>query len=129
MQERAEAVQSERDRCLRIVETEPELPGKMPAEFDLIPVADALRAAVRATKKSIARRIRANSLPDEPVFTLLGRDPEFPTLVTEWAERRQVAINCGERPTSDQAMVNDAIDCAMQAPVWRRENLRKWRKP
>jgi hypothetical protein len=39
-----------------------------------------------------------NALPDEPMFVLLARDPDFQRLVEEWAYGRQRAINCGERP-------------------------------
>jgi hypothetical protein len=69
-----------------------------------------------------------NALPDEPMFTLLGRDPEFKSLVTEWANLRQKAINCGARPASDQEMVNEALACAAAGSRWRRANIGKWRK-
>jgi hypothetical protein len=52
------AVEMERNRCAKIAETESEAPGPMPAEFHLIPLEDAIRGAIRATKKSIAARIR-----------------------------------------------------------------------
>lgn len=48
-----------KDRAIKIVESEKELPGEMPDELRLVPLVDALRATVRATKKSIADRIRA----------------------------------------------------------------------
>lgn len=48
----------ERERCAKIAEADPELPGDMPDELRLIPLEDAMRAAVRATKKSIAAAIR-----------------------------------------------------------------------
>lgn len=51
-------VMGERERCAMIAETEPEAPGPMPDEFNLIPLEDAIRGAIRATKKSIAARIR-----------------------------------------------------------------------
>lgn len=54
-----QAVAAERERCAKIADTEPECPGEMPPEFHLVPLEDAIRAAVRAIKKSIARRIRA----------------------------------------------------------------------
>jgi hypothetical protein len=47
-----------KDKAIKIVEAEPELPGPMPDELQLIPLEDALRAVCRATKKSIARAIR-----------------------------------------------------------------------
>ena len=47
------------EKAARIALAEPELPGDMPAELHLVPIEDAIRAAVRATKKSIARAIRA----------------------------------------------------------------------
>src|ERR1700759_3266121 len=70
----------------------------------------------------------ANALPDEPLFVLLARDPDMPDLVREWANRRQLAINKGERPASDQAMVNEAINCASDACAWRYQNEGKWRR-
>ena len=48
----------ERERCAKIAESEPEAPGEMPPEFHLIPIEDAIRGAIRATKKSIAAAIR-----------------------------------------------------------------------
>ena len=45
-------------RAIAIVEAEPELPGDMPDELRLVPLEVALRATVRATKKSIAAAIR-----------------------------------------------------------------------
>lgn len=47
----------------------------------------------------------ANAEPDEPMFILLGRDPQAPDLVRAWAAMR--AAN-GE----DQAKVAEAVDCA-----------------
>jgi hypothetical protein len=53
------AIAAERERCAQTAEAEPELPGDMPAELHIVPIEDALRATVRATKKSIAAAIRA----------------------------------------------------------------------
>lgn len=47
------------ERCARVANNEAEAPGDMPPEFYLIPIEDAIRAAIRATKKSIATAIRA----------------------------------------------------------------------
>lgn len=71
----------------------------------------------------------AHALPDEPMFVLLARDPDMPDLVREWANRRQLAINAGHRPQSDQAMVDEARDCASHARSWRKDNDGKWRSP
>ena len=50
-----------RESCARIAESEPE-PGdggvKMPEELRTYPMEEVVRAAVRATKANIARRIR-----------------------------------------------------------------------
>jgi hypothetical protein len=56
----AAAVRNERERCAVIAETEPEPDGAMPQECYLVPLEDALRAAVRATRAAIASRIRAH---------------------------------------------------------------------
>jgi hypothetical protein len=70
----------------------------------------------------------ANALPDEPMFILLARDPDFQRLVEEWAHQRQLDIRCGERPMSDMDMVCEAYKCAADGAQWRRENMGKWRK-
>ena len=70
----------------------------------------------------------ANALPDEPMFVLLARDPDFHRLVNEWANRRQNDISCGDRPASDSSLVNEARICAAQGANWRRNNLGAWRK-
>ena len=67
------------------------------------------------------------ALPDEPMFILLARDPEFCDLITKWARRRRNAIRCGERPQSDYLMVREAEQCAVTGALWRQENLGKWR--
>jgi hypothetical protein len=69
-----------------------------------------------------------NALPDEPMFVLLARDPDMPDLVREWADRRQFAIDNGERPETDQAMVEEARSCASSASAWRKANDGKWRR-
>lgn len=70
----------------------------------------------------------ANALPDEPMFVLLARDPDFARLVNEWADRRERDISCGDRPQTDWALVSEARICALKALHWRRNNLGKWRK-
>jgi hypothetical protein len=69
----------------------------------------------------------ANALPDEPMFTLLARDPYAPWLLEEWAGERETQIENGRRPASDIAMVVEARQCAENMREWRRENDGKWR--
>jgi hypothetical protein len=71
----------------------------------------------------------ANALPDEPMFIVLARDPEFADLVRRWGRRRRNQIDSGERPETDSAMVDEAYKCATEGARWRRENMGKWRKP
>lgn len=68
------------------------------------------------------------ALPDEPMFVLLARDPLFEEFVEQWAHRRSYAIQCGERPASDQAVVDEALRCAAEGARWRRQNNGRWRK-
>lgn len=70
----------------------------------------------------------ANALPDEPMFILLGRDPDFARLVRKWALNRKRDIDCGERPISDYDMANEAMTCAHDGEYWRKTNLGVWRK-
>ena len=69
----------------------------------------------------------ANALPDEPMFILLARDPGAPDLVEEWAVRRQRDIMLGARPFADQAMVDEAQQCATEMREWRKKNDGAWR--
>lgn len=71
----------------------------------------------------------ANALPDEPMFILLARDPDFWSLVHQWAERRKRDIYCGVRPQSDMVMVGEAEECAWNGQRWRKENNGLWRCP
>jgi hypothetical protein len=70
-----------------------------------------------------------NALPDEPMFTLLARDPHAPDLVIAWADKRHADIRAGKRPESDMPIVQEALDCARAIIEWRRSNDGAWRKP
>lgn len=68
-----------------------------------------------------------NALPDEPMFILLARDPNAPSLIEWWADNRESAIDQKLRPESDRAMVNEARQCAKNMRDWRAANDGKWR--
>jgi hypothetical protein len=69
-----------------------------------------------------------NALPDEPMFVLLARDPNAPVLIRQWANKRRLDIQTGERPPTDIPMVQEALDCADAMERWRRENDGVWRQ-
>lgn len=69
-----------------------------------------------------------NALPDEPMFILLGRDPSAPSKVRAWAYDREKAIEHGNRPETDRAMVTEARECADAMEAWRNANDGAWRK-
>lgn len=71
----------------------------------------------------------AKALPDEPVFTLLARDPDFYRLVMDWAQQREFDVWCGRCPPEDMDMVKEARQCALDGQVWRRGADGKWRNP
>jgi hypothetical protein len=54
----------------------------------------------------------AKAHPDEPVFTLLGRDPSAAQLVHEWAALRERDIAMGLKPQEDMEKVAEARACA-----------------
>jgi hypothetical protein len=54
----------------------------------------------------------AKAEPDEPLFTLLARDPHAPILIDAWASMRELA---GEDP----AKVAEARECAEDMRAWR----------
>ncbi len=69
----------------------------------------------------------SNALPDEPMFILLARDPDAPSLIEWWADNRESAIDQKLRPESDRAMVAEARKCAKDMRTWRSTNDGKWR--
>jgi hypothetical protein len=70
----------------------------------------------------------AAALPDEPIFVLLARDPNFFQLVSQWADRRWRDIRCGDRPESDVDVVKEAKQCAIDGQTWRRMHNGIWRR-
>ena len=70
----------------------------------------------------------ANALPDEPMFVLLARDPDAAYIVRLWAGMRSRRIKEGQRPEGDEALVNEATECADNMERWRAENDGAWRK-
>jgi hypothetical protein len=67
------------------------------------------------------------ALPDEPMFVLLARDPDFFEIVMEWCNRRTRAIELGKCPKSDRWLVAEAMRCAVEGVLWRLDNDGKWR--
>lgn len=68
------------------------------------------------------------AMEDEPTFELLARDPSFGRMVRAWADERERAVDCGDRPKEDLEQVREARDIASEGEYWRRENLYKWRR-
>lgn len=64
----------------------------------------------------------ANAEPDEPMFILLARDITAPVVVEQWVLLRANAIFEGRKPESDQAMVEEARECADRMRAWRKAN-------
>ncbi len=71
----------------------------------------------------------AKALPDEPLFVLLGRDPNAPKYIQDWARDRELDIVRGLRPETDRTMVVEARQCAMDMFAWRAKNEGVWRRP
>lgn len=69
----------------------------------------------------------AQALPDEPFFTLLGRDRHAAELIEIWAQKRRFDIAIGRAPKSDEAKVAEAVTLAAQMRAWRRDNDGAWR--
>lgn len=67
------------------------------------------------------------ALPDEPMFTLLARDPTAPRFVMEWCKQRLADIDAGVRPEEDRQQVSEAIDLANRMIEWREKNLDAWK--
>lgn len=71
----------------------------------------------------------SRALPDEPLFTLLARDPTAPACVAFWATNREAMIKRGDAPESDDRIISEARAWQHSAKVWRLEAKGKWRLP
>jgi hypothetical protein len=69
----------------------------------------------------------ASALLDEPMFTLLARDPNAPAVVRRWAHGRALYVSLGRAPESDRAMVEEAHRGARDMELWRKANDGRWR--
>lgn len=69
----------------------------------------------------------AKAMDDEPMFTLLARDPASPNIIVAWAAERIRMIERGDAPASDNRMISEALDCAANMQKWRRANEGAWR--
>ncbi len=62
--------------------------------------------------------------PDEPMFTLLARDPLAPDIVRQWADA--YGARCGiDPPAKQNQKINEAYQCADAMEKWLRENPRE----
>lgn len=64
----------------------------------------------------------------EPSFTLLGRDPQAPFIVRDWARVRRQRVSLGLSPPSDLDKCEDAERLADQMELWRAKNDGAWRR-
>jgi hypothetical protein len=69
------------------------------------------------------------ALPDEPIFTLLARSPEFADTVAFFAGRRAQRVRASDAPISDLELVMEAQQCAADGEAWRVANDGAWRRP
>ena len=69
----------------------------------------------------------AAALPDEPMFVLLGRDPQAPQVVRAWAAQRLALVYGGQRPASDIPKVREAQQLADRMVQWRKNADESWR--
>lgn len=74
-----------------------------------------------------AKKMTKKPMSQEPSFTLLARDPMFYQFVMEWAQQRENAVACGERPEADLKQVEQARKIAKAGQNWRRTTNGLWR--
>ena len=77
-----------------------------------------------------------SALPDEPIFTLLARDPTAPDVIRTWSRQRRDDIFKGpdagafsDAQTDDLRKATEAEAVADEMTVWRRANEGVWRNP
>lgn len=69
----------------------------------------------------------SRAMDDEPLFVLMARDAAAPTHIRVWAQVREQQIKDGEKPETDLALVQEALECADKMEAWRREKDGAWR--
>lgn len=69
-------------------------------------------------KRQVRNDFYSKAEPDEPVFVLLARDPDFSSLVRHWIWRRRQRIARGQKPASDEQMCNEAEKIAEAGDAW-----------
>lgn len=69
----------------------------------------------------------ANALPDEPMFVLLARDKNAPSLVRTWCTVRLAEMGGGLRSVEELPQIREAQACADAMEQWRKENDGTWR--
>lgn len=69
----------------------------------------------------------SRALPDEPIFTLLGRDLTAPACVKFWATHRESMIARGDAPNDDWKHIEEAREVAANMRSWRIDAKGKWR--
>lgn len=60
--------------------------------------------------------------PDEPIFTLLARDPAAPDAILEWIRVRRQLIATGEKPSTDWPIIDEAVMVINEMKNWRMKN-------
>lgn len=69
----------------------------------------------------------AKALPDEPMFILLGRDPDAPTTIRAWAGIREQRLIDEDKDGSEDEQIDAAVADAEAFEKWRADNDGKWR--
>jgi len=82
-----------------------------------------------AKKKALTKKPlkKPAAMATEPSFTMLARDPEFYHFVMAWAEQRENAVACGDRPDADLEQVAEARKLAKAGQLWRKATNGLWR--
>lgn len=64
----------------------------------------------------------AKAEPDEQLFTLMARDPDFEEFVRWWAHWRSRQIEAGVRPATEEefAQIKEAQEIATEGGIWGR---------
>lgn len=63
--------------------------------------------------------------PHEPIFTLRAKDADAAMLVKIWAFLRTQQIVAGLAPESDRRQIKEALYCATEMEIWRKEYIQR----
>lgn len=77
--------------------------------------------------KQLGDEVYNRRMEGEPVFVLLGRDPNAPSVIRKWARDRAELVAVGQSTPDNARQILAAYELASIMEKWRAEHFGEWR--